>query len=232
MGESSLISIESSGDICSVAAFQDRKLLARESVAEARAHSRVLAPLLKEMMASLKARIPDIVAVSGGPGSYTGLRIGVSAAKGLAWGTGARLVGVPTLDAVALAVTRNATPDLAPGATFDVVAPSRKGELYVASFTFSEAGAVQTEQPARPMETDAYQEALQNSPARRVWETKQGVTSRAEGVVKPDAVEVGYCALLRAADGLFEDTSTFEPYYLKAFHAKKPEKSALDRLPF
>lgn len=92
-------------------------------------HARALLPLIDGVLADAGVRLSDLrrIAVSIGPGSFTGLRIGLSVAKGLALATGIPLVGVPTLEAFAHAV----------GAGPDPIWPvldARKGEIYAACF--------------------------------------------------------------------------------------------------
>jgi tRNA threonylcarbamoyladenosine biosynthesis protein TsaB len=223
-----LIAIETSGDSCSVAGFIDGKLIASERTHEARSHSRLLAPLVKDMLARHMGGRLDCIAVSAGPGSFTGLRIGVSTAKGLAFSRDARIVAVPTLESVASAAMR-ADAQLE---SCMVVAPSRKGELYYGCFKRGSGQPVSRmcdDQAATLLEFEAIR--IQ-SPALSIVQAAPGIIESSSIVVKPDATEVGYCALPRAEREEFEDTSAFEPYYLKAFHAKKPKQSALDRLPF
>lgn len=92
-------------------------------------HAVSLLPLIDEVLsaASYQARDIDVIAVSGGPGSFTGLRIGFSVAKGLAWATGARVIAVPTLEALARTVADHE-------GTICALLDARKGELYCACF--------------------------------------------------------------------------------------------------
>jgi tRNA threonylcarbamoyladenosine biosynthesis protein TsaB len=98
-----LAAIETTGDTCGVALFEGNTLRAELHVEMPRAHDRLLAHLFNEMLATTGTRPRDIrgFAVSVGPGSYTGIRIGLSFAIGLSLGTGAAVIPVPTLDAIA-----------------------------------------------------------------------------------------------------------------------------------
>ena len=223
-----LIAIETSGDSCSVAGFVCGELVSSERIHEARSHSRVLAQLVKDMLLRDMDNGLDCIAVSAGPGSFTGLRIGVSTAKGLAFSRNARIVSVPTLESVAAAAMR-ADPLLE---SCIVAAPSRKGELYYGCFSRGSTRPVNRTCQDRAATLLEFESIRSESPETPIVQTKPGLIASSSVVVKPDATEVGYCALDRAAREEFEDTSTFEPYYLKAFHAKKPAQSALDRLPF
>jgi tRNA threonylcarbamoyladenosine biosynthesis protein TsaB len=223
-----LIAIETSADVCSIAGFIDRDLVGYQLSEEPRSHSTTLASMIQGMLKNNLHDRLDCIAVSAGPGSFTGLRIGVSTAKGLAFGRTANIVAVSTLESVACGVFRVSSN--LPACC--VVAPSRKGEVY---FGFYERGAgtelvqIEMEKAVTIAEFEAIRAVRSGIP---VFQTTAGLLADAAGVVKPDAREVGYCALPRVDRKQFEDTSAFEPYYLKVFHAKKPSKSALDRLPF
>ena len=152
----------------------------------------------------------------------------MSTAKGLAFSRNARIVSVPTLESVAAAAMR-ADPLMD---SCIIVAPSRKGELYYGCYTRGSTRPVNRtckDQAATLLE---FESIRSESPETPIVQTAPGFIDSTSAVVKPDATEVGYCALDRVTREEFEDTSTFEPYYLKAFHAKKPTQSALDRLPF
>lgn len=100
---SCILHIETSTDVCSVALSQDgASLFEKEDTAGPR-HAAVLAGYVDEAVSFADSHaIPlDAVAVSMGPGSYTGLRIGVSTAKGLCYGRGLRLIALPTLQVMA-----------------------------------------------------------------------------------------------------------------------------------
>lgn len=97
--------IESSGDVCSAAVSVDEKIVSQKWIQEANSHSTYLASYVDEVLkaADLKVGDLDAVVVGGGPGSYTGLRIGVSLAKGLCFGADLPLIACSTLRALAVA---------------------------------------------------------------------------------------------------------------------------------
>ena len=92
-----LAAIETTGDTCGVALFDDDRLVAELHAEIPRSHDRLLAKLFREALEIADARASEIsvVAVSTGPGSYTGIRIGLSFALGLAMATGAGMIPVP-----------------------------------------------------------------------------------------------------------------------------------------
>ncbi|HEX8203326.1 MAG TPA: tRNA (adenosine(37)-N6)-threonylcarbamoyltransferase complex dimerization subunit type 1 TsaB [Isosphaeraceae bacterium] len=99
-------------------------------------HGRALIPAVRDLLAraALAPRDLDILAVGRGPGSYTGLRIGLTAAKTLAYATGVPLIGLDSLEAVA----RNAPPE---AMRIAVVADAQRGDLYAADFARPAPGA-------------------------------------------------------------------------------------------
>ena len=99
-----ILNIETATKICSVALAKDGKVIASKETSEGNSHSTKLAPFIKEIIDGSEYTFTDLdaVAVSMGPGSYTGLRIGVSTAKGLCFGLDIPLIAVSTLEAMAV----------------------------------------------------------------------------------------------------------------------------------
>ena len=90
--------IESSGDICSAAVSSGTEIIAEKSIQEKNSHSTYLASFVAEVMKNSGLHISDLdaVVIGGGPGSYTGLRIGASLAQGLCYAKNWSLIGIPT----------------------------------------------------------------------------------------------------------------------------------------
>ncbi len=101
-----ILHIETSTDVCSVALSKDGYLLWEKTGPKGLGHAELLGTYVDEALhkAEEKQLTVEAVAVSSGPGSYTGLRIGVSMAKGVCYGSGARLVAVPTLQVLCVPV--------------------------------------------------------------------------------------------------------------------------------
>ena len=97
---SCIINIETSTDVCSVSASQDGAVIFNEEDREGPNHAVKLGVFVDEALSFIESHaIPlDAVAVSSGPGSYTGLRIGASMAKGICYGRDVKLIGIPTLE--------------------------------------------------------------------------------------------------------------------------------------
>jgi tRNA threonylcarbamoyladenosine biosynthesis protein TsaB len=98
-----ILALDSSGLVASVAVVEDDNLLGEYTVNYKKTHSQTLLPMLDEVakMIELDLNTVDVIAVSAGPGSFTGLRIGSATAKGLALALDKRIVSVPTVDALA-----------------------------------------------------------------------------------------------------------------------------------
>ena len=113
----------------SVGLLTDGKVVTTKSQAVEGSHAVSLLPLIEAVLqeAGCATRDLDAVAVSRGPGSFTGLRVGLSVAKGLAYATGVRVIGVPTLEALARTVTDHR-------GVVCALLDARKGELYAACF--------------------------------------------------------------------------------------------------
>ncbi len=98
-----ILAIDSSGMVVSVAVIEDDKLLGEYTINHKKTHSQTLLPMLDEVvrMLALDLATVDAIAVSGGPGSFTGLRIGSATAKGLGMALDKPLISIPTVDGLA-----------------------------------------------------------------------------------------------------------------------------------
>ena len=130
-----VLALDSSGLVASVAIVQDMELLAEYTVNYKKTHSQTLLPMLDEIarMTGLDPSTVDLIAVAGGPGSFTGLRIGSATAKGLGLALDVPVVSVPTVDALAYNLWGCA----------DLVCPlmdARRQQTYTGLYTFDEHG--------------------------------------------------------------------------------------------
>ena len=239
-----ILAFETATDVCSVALLQNGHVLARMDADRPRAHAESLAPMAQDVFRIAGRAIQELsaVAVSRGPGSYTGLRIGSSTAKGLAFSTGARLVGVPSLPALALAARAALGHDL----RAVVVRKARKDELYAA---VCDAGdRVRTVEQARLVTTPEAAEAalraltstdlpvvLCGNGRMALLDSFGDSADRGRVVlsgVEPDAESVGRLGSRLLDEGRTDDIDTFEPYYLKEYVAERPRSDIFSRLPF
>ena len=132
---SCILHIETATNTCSVALTQDGVCLFEQIDEQGPNHARVLAPFAEEALSFAESHaIPlDAVAVSMGPGSYTGLRIGVSTAKGICYGRGAKLVPVPTLQLLTVPLLLG-TEEMPDDALLCPMIDARRMEVYCALY--------------------------------------------------------------------------------------------------
>ena len=220
-----LLSLETSTDVCSVAIHDDGKLLAIAEVHMGQAHAVKLAPLIKEVMSMGNVTMKDLkgVAVSAGPGSYTGLRIGTSTAKGLCYALAIPLYSIGTLDSMA----RQMTGAVIENAVLCPMIDARRMEVYCA--LYSHEGKRLNGVEARVIDEYSFLDHLDKS---RVIFAGNGsdkcrqVITHSSAVflsgVFPSARELGALASRKLTLGEAEDLMLFEPFYLKDFKAKLP----------
>ncbi|MCE9531605.1 MAG: tRNA (adenosine(37)-N6)-threonylcarbamoyltransferase complex dimerization subunit type 1 TsaB [Planctomycetes bacterium] len=143
MFERTLI-LETSGKVGWVAVSAGERVLATRVLPEARRHARDLATRTRELLdeQGWKARDLTAVIVDIGPGSFTGLRVGIASAKALAFATGCRLYGVSAFDAIAAAVADD-------GEVLEIIADALQGQVYCQRFVRATTGVWVSHQPIR-----------------------------------------------------------------------------------
>lgn len=224
-----ILSIESSTKVCSVAIHDHGILVGILELHQENVHSQKLMMLVKDLLerSGLKPSELQAVAVSSGPGSYTGLRIGVSIAKGLAFAHELPLIGVDTIEAMAHQV-KDFTRDS------DVIIPmidARRMEVYMAVYD-AELRILEPLEP-RIIESNPFLEYLEKS---RVFFLGDGVEKLKAILDHPNSVfleklnsasSVGELAFRKYQENKFEDIAYFEPNYLKEFRVIASKKNPL-----
>jgi len=224
-----ILSIESATSICSVALHKEGKLLMLSEVDQENAHARQLMLLIEDLFLQAGVKTLDLaaVAVSSGPGSYTGLRIGVSVAKGLAFALDLPLIAVDTLTALAY-------PAFGLCGENDFVIPlldARRMEVYTSVF-----GATgKMIEPSHPLEMDGnlFLKYLEKGKVFFLGdglEKLKGVLDHVNAVYLSNlnsADSVGLLAYQKFLDKSFEDIAYFEPNYLKEFRVLASKKNPL-----
>jgi len=223
-----LLSLETSTSVCSVALHANGSLLAQIELHEDQAHSRKLSGMIKHVLEVADKKIEDLdaVAVSSGPGSYTGLRIGISTAKGLCYASNIPLVAVNTLDIIAGEVNRNN-----PGrALCCPMIDARRMEVYCA--ILDSDNQYRTSIEAKVIDAFSFQDVLENSTilfcgngALKCRGTITHPNAVFVDMVYPNAVTLGMLAYKKFQQNNFEDLVSFEPLYLKEFLVKKSLKA-------
>jgi tRNA threonylcarbamoyladenosine biosynthesis protein TsaB len=233
-----ILCIETATSVCSVALCDGSGYqYIRESTVD-RSHASKLTPFIEELFAEAKitANKLDAIAVSKGPGSYTGLRIGVSVAKGIAYGAGIPLIGVGTLESMfhGIADLLDDIPGLNKGSLFCPMIDAKRMEVYSTLFDIS--GKQLNKVKAEIIEPGSYNEILEK---KKIVFFGNGAVKCREHIKHPAAIFIEDFALsskymckpaaATLKTGEFEDIAYFEPFYLKDFIATIPRKSILGR---
>ena len=227
---SCILHIETSTSACSVAVSEDGQNIFRKEDLNGPAHNVVLGCFVDEALSFADSHaIPlDAVAVSCGPGSYTGLRIGVSMAKGVCYGRNLKLIALPTPEVMCVPVLlyHDELPDdtlLCP------MIDARRMEVYAAIYD----RALQAVKPisADIIDESSYHDLLEQHP---IYFFGNGAGKCKEKLTHPNAHFIDNIHPLAAhmfplaekavAQGDFKDVAYFEPFYLKEFVAGTPKK--------
>ena len=231
-----IILIETSTALCSVALAEDDKVTAYRESSAPKAHASLTAVFVQEVLEERGVKLADCdaVCVSKGPGSYTGLRVGVSTAKGLCFGSGKPLVAVGTLDTL-VAQAAEAAGTVIPSEAEESVSyrfiipmiDARRMEVYSAVF---ENGTQITETTPVIVDENSFAEYLEQGPVLFIGD---GAGKCADVIRHPNA-QFCQCnpkasAMLQPAVAAyraqqFEDVAYFEPFYLKEFVATVSKK--------
>ncbi|MBS4070566.1 MAG: tRNA (adenosine(37)-N6)-threonylcarbamoyltransferase complex dimerization subunit type 1 TsaB [Algoriphagus sp.] len=223
-----ILSIETSTSICSVAVHQDGALISLKELNESGAHSEKLMGMIDSVLleADLEYAQLDALAVSEGPGSYTGLRIGVSTAKGLAYALEKPIIGINTLQAIAS--SRDYQKDEIGIAVLD----ARRMEVYSQAFgqNLTELSPIESV----ILDDDAYSSYLRSY---KVYFSGDAVEKVKSVINHENAVflenaglsanHLGKLAFQKFVLGDFEDIAYFVPNYLKEFKALQSKKNPL-----
>ncbi len=226
-----VLGIETATMVCGAAVTEKGRVVAECQVEARNVHAERLMSLVEQALASAGAGLDavDAIAVSEGPGSFTGLRVGVSVAKGLAYATGKPLVGVPTLGALAQqAVRASAVP---PGKVIVPLLDARRGEVYYQLFSHENGAAIPIGEP-RAAEISEVVALLAEHPAVLTGEAA-GTVQRmgpAGGASVQAGRDIARChaatiALMGEAlvrDGASAALEDFEPRYVKEFFPTAP----------
>lgn len=219
-----ILSLETSTDVCSVALHDGGELLAAEEIHEPQAHASRLAPLIEKVCRTAGVALRDLqaVAASEGPGSYTGLRIGTSTAKGLCFALDIPLIAVGTLELLAFQGSR----ENRQGALLCPMIDARRMEVYC---LVSDAQLQVIQPPAATVvDEDSFMELLERGPvlffgngAEKCRSVVRHPNAAFVDGIFPSASMLGVLADRKFAQRQFEDLVTFKPFYLKEFVAKR-----------
>ena len=227
---SCILHIETSTDVCSVAVSQDGVCVFEREDHSGPNHSVKSGVFIDEALSYIDSQLMhlDAVAVSQGPGSYTGLRIGVSTAKGICYGRDARLIAVPTLQLLCVPVLlREKVAE--ENALLCPMIDARRMEVYAALYD----RALHEIRPvgADVVDSETYKAFLDERPvyffgngAAKCMDAINHPNARFIPDIEPLARWMFPLAERRFFDQKFEDVAYFVPFYLKDFVAKQPKK--------
>jgi len=220
--------IETSTSACSVALSQGEDLLAVQRLQEPREQARLLIPLIEQLLEEQQVSLDQCsaIAVSAGPGSYTGLRVGASSAKGLCFGIEKPLIAINSLQIIVQNCidqleAEGALSSLSPQTTFIPMMDARRMEVYCAHYSID--GEELSPTQAKIIDADSFQDELSCHP---VIFTGDGAQKCQSLLTHPHA---RFVPLYPSAEGMrlavykawlqkkFVDVAYFEPNYLKDF---------------
>jgi tRNA threonylcarbamoyladenosine biosynthesis protein TsaB len=224
-----VLAIDTSTELCTVAVLADGDLRAELDARVRAKHGEILFRLVDEALelAALDKHELDLLAVGLGPGSFTGTRVGVATAKGLAVALGRPLVGVVTLRAIAAA---------APAPLVAPAVDAHKGEVYVALYAHGPDGLRERLAPTHAPPDEAVRQlaeraagaplALCGSGVRRYPEAFAALDGRSLAPIwdVPRAAVVARLALARHAARGPDDRAALEPLYVRPSDAKLPSR--------
>jgi len=221
-----ILSIETATSVCSVAVHNDSELLGHKELFVEKSHSALLTVLINELVANCGISLKglNVIAISEGPGSYTGLRIGTSTAKGLCYSLGIPLISVNTLEAM----TWSVHPFLNQGSLMCPMIDARRMEIYC---LLSNANSEVLEPThAKIINGESFIDELEQNEivffgngASKCKKTIIHTNATFIDGITPTAKNVGKIAYERYTNSEFADVAYFEPFYLKDFRPTQPK---------
>ena len=223
-----LLHIETSTNVCSVALSENSDCLFFKSNTDGMNHAALLSVFIAEALEVLKSQDKKLsaVAVSSGPGSYTGLRIGVSTAKGLSYGLDIPLIAISTLEVLATEAINSI--ENAEDAFFCPMIDARRMEVYSAFYDASLN--LKREISADIIDSESYSEILSQQPvyffgngSEKCKLALNHSNARFIENLVPLATNMIPIAVKAFNEQKFVDTAYFEPFYLKEFQTTTPK---------
>ena len=221
-----ILSLDTSTQNCSVALHENGQLITQELVDEEGSHSKSLTLLIEKVMKTAGRTLGELsaVAVSNGPGSYTGLRIGLATAKGICFALDKPLICLPTLRVLASAV------DAPAGSLLLPMLDARRMEVYAAVYTAALEEV--SPQEAHILNQESFQTfapvvAFGNGSAKWQESCTHSSITFLDGPLLPEAQYMGNLAHEAFLNQKFENLVTKEPDYLKEYMGTKPKLKSL-----
>jgi tRNA threonylcarbamoyladenosine biosynthesis protein TsaB len=223
-----ILSLETATSVCSVALSNDGEILASSHLHIGQSASSKLAVMIDELLKRCDKSPKDLsaVAVSAGPGSYTGLRIGVATAKGMCFALNIPLIAVNTLESMVVQIAPHYSDDI----IFCPMIDARRMEVYCLLLK-SNLEIIEPTQ-AKVIDESSFSEVLKKNKiiffgngASKCLDAISSINAFFLSDIHPSAVEVGLMAYDKFRNQQFENLADFEPFYLKDFLIKKPKST-------
>lgn len=228
-----ILHLETATHVCSVALAENGNLVALREMSDEKSHATQLTVFVEEIFKekTLKASDLSAIAVSKGPGSYTGLRIGVSAAKGIAYGAETPLIAISTLQSMAAGI-RHEIPDNIAGQNTWLcpMIDARRMEVYSAFYDMQ--NRQKRSISADIIDKNSYKDILDHhkviffgNGAEKCKQTLTHPNAFFIDEITPSAQDMIEIAHKAFTEKRFENVAYFEPFYLKDFIATVPKKN-------
>jgi len=232
-----IICLETATNLCSVALCDSAGVISLKENNESKSHASMLTVFIEELLRDqgIRARDLEAVAVSKGPGSYTGLRIGVSVAKGIAYGASIPLIGIETTLSMfrGISQSRNFSGESDSNLLFCPMLDARRMEVYYAIY---DSGGNKIKDISAEIVNEKTFIGIPES--QKIIFFGDGALKCKEVINRENALFVDFVisasymhkpVLQAFKDKHFEDVAYFEPFYLKDFITSKPRKNILGR---
>jgi tRNA threonylcarbamoyladenosine biosynthesis protein TsaB len=228
-----ILSLETSTPICSVAIHTEGKLIANADLYLEKSHSNSLTPLIEQLLRHCDLEMRDInaIAVSTGPGSYTGLRIGLSTAKGLCYALDIPLISISSLDSMTVQILNFHKAD---NSVYIPMLDARRMEVF---YKVSSVDLLEFEEMSNlVLEEQSFQEYIDKFESIYLFGNGSGkacelLKKQSDKFiwidnVNPSAQYYGVMAYNKFKNKQFEDLAYFEPNYGKEFYSPKSKKKS------
>jgi tRNA threonylcarbamoyladenosine biosynthesis protein TsaB len=211
----------------SLALLEDGKVIADRALDPSMRTAQSLAPAMRDLLTACGWQPQDVVlvAVATGPGSFTGLRVGITAAKTFAYAAAAKVVGINTLDVVAAQFRQ-------PSTRLWAILDAQRSQLFAAQYRCDSARRPQLQSPAAIIDREAWLQALEpeiavTGPALRLLRDRipESVVVAAESDWPPQAATLGELGYERFQSGQRDDLWSLKPQYFRKSAAEEKLES-------
>jgi tRNA threonylcarbamoyladenosine biosynthesis protein TsaB len=233
-----ILCLETATNLCSVALCNSAGIISLKESNESKSHSSMLSIFIEEILkeSAIRARDLEAIAVSKGPGSYTGLRIGVSVAKGIAYAASIPLIGIETTLSMfwGISGTQNGTSETDKNSLFCPMLDARRMEVYYA--IYDACGKTIKDISAEIISEDSFNNIPEfqkiiffGDGAAKCKEVIKSTNAHFADDYRISASHMHRPVFQALKDHHYEDVAYFEPLYLKDFITSKPRKNILGK---